>query len=124
MSTANLAPAPEAPAPALELRRPLLWLLAILPVALAVRLLRLTAEPFQIDEFTALAAVVERQGVPAGMTATEEDPLVPVASLGEVSNRSVIPYGVQDPVPAYHILLWGVAHVLPVAEWSMRLPSL
>jgi hypothetical protein len=68
--------------------------------------------------------VAERQGVEVGTTPTANDPLVPVAGLGEVSNRSVIPFGVQDPVPLYHDILWAVIQVLPPADWSVRLPSL
>jgi hypothetical protein len=119
------APAPEAaPAPAKEIARPLLWLLAVLAVGLVLRVLPLRDKPFQNDEFTALAAAAERQGVPVGVTPTAEDPLVPLPSLADVRKLSVIPFGIIDPVPLYHGVLWGVGQVLPVAAWSMRLPSL
>jgi hypothetical protein len=127
MSTANPAgaPAPDtAAAPAKEISRPLVWLLAILVLGLGLRVLHYRGAAFQTDEFTTLAAVAERQGVEVGTTPTAQDPLVPVPSLGEVSNRSVIPFGISDPVPLYHDFLWAVLHVLPVADWSVRLPSL
>jgi 4-amino-4-deoxy-L-arabinose transferase-like glycosyltransferase len=63
-------------------------------------------------------------GVAEAYTPTAENPLVPVASAAEVSRRSVIPFGVQDPVPLYHYILWGTIHVLPADDWSLRLPSL
>ncbi len=128
MSTANPADipalAPEAPAPAKEISLPLVWLLVILAIGLGLRLLHFKDAPFEIDEFTALAAVAERQGVEVGTTPTAQDPLMPVPSLAEVSNRSVIPFGIQDPIPLYHDFLWAVVHVFPVADWSVRLPSL
>jgi hypothetical protein len=133
MSTAIPSPAPEAApaAPAREIRQPLLWLLAIVAVGLVLRGMQLRKD-FQVEEFTALAAVAERQGVPAAdapgvalaYTPTADNPLVAVASPAEVSRRSVIPFGIQDPVPVYHYVLWGVAKVLPVTQWSLRLPSL
>jgi hypothetical protein len=122
MSTANPAAAPETPALVKEIRRPLLWLLAIVVLGFGLRARHLK-EPFQLDEFTTLAAVAERSGVEVGVTPTAADPLIPVASLGEVSRRSVIPFGFQDPVPLYHDILWAVIHVLPPADWSLRLPS-
>jgi hypothetical protein len=127
MSTAIPAGAPapaSAAAPAKEIARPLLWLLAILVLGLGLRLMHFRGAAFETDEFTALAAVAERQGLEPGTTPTAQDPLVPVPSLGEVSNRSVIPFGIPDPVPLYHYFLWAVIHVLPVADWSVRLPSL
>src|SRR5262249_24993881 len=124
MFTAIPSPAPEAaPAPAKEIRQPLLWLLVILALGLGIRLYSFS-KGFQVEEFTALAAVAERPGLAVGVTPTADDPLAPVPSLAEVSNRSVIPYGIQDPVPLYHDILWGVIHVLPPSEWAMRLPSL
>jgi hypothetical protein len=121
MSTATPVPVPPK-----DIRRPMLWLLAILAVALGLRLYHshLLRNPFELDEFTALAAVAERRGLEVGTTPTVDDALVPVSELGEVSNRSVIPFGVQDPVPLYHNALWAVTHVLPPADWSVRLPSL
>jgi hypothetical protein len=126
MSTANpAAAAPDTPfAPAKEIARPLLWLLAILILGLGLRVLHFRGAAFQTDEFSTLAAVAERPGLDPGTTPTAQDPLVPVPSLGEVSNRSVIPFGIPDPLPLYHYVLWAVLHVLPVADWSVRLPSL
>lgn len=106
-----------------EVAQPLLWLLVILAVGLLLRAWHLT-DPVQVDEFVAVAAVAERQGVPIGQTATANDPLVTVSGLDEVSRRSVIPYGIPDPHPLYHNLLYGVLQVLPVADWSVRVPSL
>jgi hypothetical protein len=133
MSIAISAPgAASVPAaPAREIGRPLLWLLAILALGLVLRAMHLR-EGFQAEEFAAAAAVAERQGVPtvdapgvaAAYTPTAGNPLVAVADPAEVSRRSVIPFGIQDPVPLYHYVLWGFAKVLPVADWSLRLPSL
>ncbi len=126
MSTAPLAgaAAPDKPsAPAKEIARPLVWLLAILVLGLGLRLYHFRA-PFEVDEFTTLSAVAERQGVEVGTTPTAENPLVPVSGPGEVSNRSVIPFGVADPLPLYHDFLWALLHALPAAAWSLRLPSL
>jgi hypothetical protein len=133
MSIAILAPPSEAApaAPAREIGRPLLWLLAILALGLVLRAMHLR-QGFQVEEFAAAAAVAERQGVPSGdapgvalaYTPTADNPLVVVASPAEVSRRSVIPFGIQNPVPLYHYVLWGFAKVLPVADWSLRLPSL
>src|SRR5262245_12491407 len=124
MSTANPASALGASATASELRRPLLWLLAILAIGVGIRVLHTRDKPFQLEEFTTLAAVAERKGVDVGTTPTDQDELVPVSSLGEVSNRTVIPFGIQDPVPLYHQFLWGIIQVAPVNEWTLRLPSL
>lgn len=122
---------PEAaPSAAKEIRRPLLWLLGIVALALVLRAARSWDAGLQVDEFAALAAVAERQDADTGrplapgITPTAADPLVPVASLAEVSSRSVIPYGIQDPVPLYHDVLWAFVKVLPVSAWSVRLPSL
>jgi 4-amino-4-deoxy-L-arabinose transferase-like glycosyltransferase len=125
MSTFTTAPSavPAATAQPKTVANPLVWLLVILAIGLAVRAFRITS-PFQLDEFSALQAVAERQGVPRGLTPTAEDPLVPVAGLAEVRQHSVIPYGIPDPVPLYHYLLYGVLQVLPIADWSLRLPSL
>jgi 4-amino-4-deoxy-L-arabinose transferase-like glycosyltransferase len=133
MSTAIPAPSPEATpaAPAREIRKPLMWLLAILALGLVLRAMHIR-EGFQVEEFAAAAAVAERQGVPTpdvsgaaiAYTPTADNPLVAVAGPAEVSRRSVIPFGIQDPVPLYHYVLWGFTKVLPVADWSLRLPSL
>jgi hypothetical protein len=125
----NLAhPRPDAPAGAaraegpLAIGRPLLWLAAILVLALVVRFWKISA-PLQQDEFGTLYAVAERQGLPPGVMPTEEYPLRPVAGWGEVRARSVLPYGITNPLPLYHWLLYAVVQVLPIAEWSLRLPS-
>jgi uncharacterized membrane protein len=101
---------------------PYLWLLGILVLGGLLRWYQST--PFQSEEYPTAAAVLERQGVPLGSTAAESDPLVPVASLDEVSQRSVIPYGIRDPLPLYHDLLWFTVKVLPPSDWALRLPSL
>src|SRR5258708_1124465 len=58
------------------------------------------------------------------MSPGEKDVLVPVQSWQEVKARSVFPYGISNPLPIYHYLLYLVIHLFPIAEWSLRLPSL
>lgn len=114
----SLAPS-TAPA---AVQRPLVWLLTIMAVAVALRGWSLTA-PLQQDEFTALAAVAERAALPGTLPSTNE-PLLPVAGLEAVRERSVLPFGIPQPLPLFHYLLYGVLQFLPAAEWSLRLPSL
>src|SRR5262249_15176422 len=71
-----------------------------------------------------LYAIAQRSNTVPGMMPTEFDPLVPVESLAEVRERSVLPYGITNTFPVYHYLLYGVIQVLPITEWSLRLPSL
>jgi hypothetical protein len=115
-------PAPATPEATTEVRRPLVWLLAIVGVALALRLWHLNAD-FQLDEFSALYPVAERHVSSPGALPSSADPLAPVASWQEVRERSVLPYGIVNPVPLYHYLLYGLVQVLPIAEWSVRVPS-
>jgi hypothetical protein len=105
-----------------DVRRPLVWLLAIVGLALALRLWHLNTD-FQLDEFGALYTVAERHVSSPGAWPSSADPLAPVAGWQEVRERSVLPYGIVNPVPLYHYLLYGVVQMLPVAEWSVRLPS-
>jgi hypothetical protein len=58
------------------------------------------------------------------MLPSVRDRLNLVPTWGEVSDRSVLPFGIRNPVPLYHWLLYAFLQVLPVAEWSLRLPSL
>jgi hypothetical protein len=103
-------------------KRPGLWLLLILAVGLGTRLWLINA-PLKQDEFGPLYAVAGRTAAP-GMLPAESDPLRPVSSWGEVADRSVLPFGIRNPLPLYNWLLYAVVHVLPIAEWSLRLPSL
>jgi hypothetical protein len=103
--------------------RPLIWLLAIVLLALGLRAWKIT-EPLQRDEFGALYAVAERKTATADAPPTAADPLVPVGSFSEVSERSVLPFGIRNPAPLYHDIVYVFLQVLPVAEWSLRLPSL
>jgi hypothetical protein len=128
MSSAFSDKASPAPPPALPpanprtaVRRPLLWLLAVVAVGLGVRLGRVN-DPLQLDEFGALYAVAEREGVP-GYLPSQDKPLLPVPSWRQVRERSVLPYGIANPVPLYHYLLHVTVQGLPVTEWSLRLPS-
>jgi 4-amino-4-deoxy-L-arabinose transferase-like glycosyltransferase len=105
------------------IRRPIVWLLAILVIALAVRVWRLS-EPLQLDEFGVIYAVAERPVGSPDAPVTSDVPLGPVSSLAEVRARSVLPFGIPNPVPLYQYLVYGTLKVLPAAEWSMRLPSL
>src|SRR4029077_10505541 len=95
----------------------------ILALGLGIRLYSFP-KGFQVDEFNTLVAVAERPGLELGVTPTAGAPLKPVPSLAEVSNRSVIPFGIQDPLPLYHDFLWAVIQVLPPSDWALRLPSL
>jgi hypothetical protein len=98
------------------------WLALILALALALRLAFLGA-PLQQDEFGPLHAVAERSAPGPGLTPPASAPLLPVRDLAQVSRRSVLPYGIVNPLPLYHALLYLVVQVLPVAAWSLRLPS-
>jgi len=99
-----------------------LALAAILFIALAMRLWSIN-DGLEQDEFGAVYAVAERI-CPEGMAPGEKDVLVPVQSWQEVKARSVFPYGIANPLPLYHYLLYLVIHLFPIAEWSLRLPSL
>jgi hypothetical protein len=100
----------------------MLWLLAILALALVVRLVPLT-RPLEQDELLALAAVAERSA-PAGTLPSVGQPLLLVVGLDAVRDRSVLPFGIPNPYPLYNDLLYLVIKVLPITEWSLRLPSL
>jgi hypothetical protein len=114
-------PEADAPPPGPSARAPLACLSLVLAVGLGFRLAGLGA-PLQQDEYGPLHAVAERRAEP-GTTAAAA-PLVAVPDLADVRRRSVLPYGVECPFPLYHDLLFFVVRVLPVAPWSLRLPSL
>jgi hypothetical protein len=119
----NSSGAPE-PTSSMNVRRPLLWLLAILAVGLTLRVLPLR-EPLQRDEFPSVYAVAERRTEASpNHTPAASDPLTAVASWDEVRQRSVLPFGIVNPIPVYHFVHYVVAQMLPITEWSMRLPSL
>ena len=40
------------------------------------------------------------------------DPLTPVTTWQEVRDRSVMPFGIVNPVPLYHYLLYGLVQAL------------
>src|SRR5262249_15293344 len=103
--------------------RPLLWLLAILVLALGLRAWKIS-DPLQRDEFSAVYPVVERKTASPDDPVSSGTPLKPVDGLGEVSARSVLPFGIRNPIPLYHDILYYFVSVLPIAEWSLRLPSL
>src|SRR5215468_6306250 len=107
--------------PAPRIAYPRLWLLGILVLGLVLRWWHVN-EPLQQDEVGPLYAIAERANTPPGMMPAESDPLVPVKSLAEVRERSVLPYGITNTFPVYHYLLYGVIQVLPITEWSLRLP--
>jgi hypothetical protein len=100
-----------------------LWLLAILLLALGLRAWKLN-EPLQRDEFGAVYPVVERKTASPDEPVSSATPLKPVDGLSEVSARSVLPFGVRNPIPVYHDIVYFFVSVLPIAEWSIRLPSL
>ena len=105
---ARTEPAPTAATPALSVRRPLVWLLIVLAAGLGLRLFKLN-NPLELDEFPPLYAVVERYNSSPDLTPVAAEPLKPVASMNEVRERSVLPYGIVQPVPVYHYLLYFVA---------------
>jgi 4-amino-4-deoxy-L-arabinose transferase-like glycosyltransferase len=119
----DAAPAPAVSAPVSRIRQPAVWLLVILGLGLVLRWLQLD-NTLQQDEFGPLYAVAERPAASPNATPTVDDPLQPVSGWAEVRERSVLPYGIVQPVPLYHWLLYAVVKVLPIAEWSLRLPSL
>jgi len=103
-------------------RQPFVWLLVIVGLALGLRVAKLN-DGLQRDEFGVLYAVAERKTDSPDVPPSAETPLVPVAGLSEVSERSVLPFGVQNPFPLYHDILYFTIRALPIAEWSLRLPS-
>ena len=109
-----------APTPAPSVRRPLVWLLIVLAVGLGLRLLKISA-PLELDEFPPLYAVAERHSESPDLTPAAAEPLKPVSSLAEVRERSVLPYGIVQPVPLYHYLLYFIARVFPVTEWALAI---
>jgi hypothetical protein len=104
-------------------RQPFVWLLVIVGLALGLRVAKLN-DSLQRDEFGAVYAVAERRTGSPDVPPSAETPLVPIAGLTEVSERSVLPFGVRNPLPLYHDILYFTIKALPIAEWSLRLPSL
>jgi hypothetical protein len=92
-------------------------------LALGLRAWKLT-DSLQRDEFSAVYPVVERKTASADEPVNSATPLKPVDGLGEVSSRSVLPFGVRNPIPVYHDIVYLFVSMLPIAEWSLRLPSL
>src|SRR5262249_42576017 len=125
MPTAPLEPlASDTPdEPSLLTRQPLVWLLVILLLALGLRVGKMT-EPLQREEFAAVYAVAARKTASRTKSPPKDTPLVPVAGLGEVSARSVLPFGVPNPVPLFNDIFYFTIKALPINEWSPRLPSL
>lgn len=117
------APRPAPRPDTVAVPHPLAWLVVIFLVALALRWRHLEA-PLELDEFGPLYAIAERPGLPAGYTATAAYPLVPVPTWEAMRERSILPYGIVHPFPVYHTLLYLQGRWLPLAEWSLRLPSL
>jgi hypothetical protein len=99
------------------------WLLATLAVGLALRLWWIS-EPLEQDEFGPLYAVGGRLAEKPGLLPSEANPLLLVPSWADVSARSVLPFGIRNPLPLYHWLLYAWLHAVPITEWSLRLPSL
>src|SRR5579885_3193462 len=105
------------------LRQPLIVLGIILLIGLGLRGWRMSF-PLQQDEYGPLYAVAQREGLPPGWMPTEDYPLKPVGSWQEVRERSVLPYGIVNPLPVYNWLLYTVIQVCPITEWALRLPAL
>jgi hypothetical protein len=98
-----------------------LWLVVIVLVGAGIRLLSLN-DPLQLTEFPSLHAVAERAGRP-GETPPSSEPLLPVTSWSTVRERSVLPYGIENPVPLYHYCLYLTIRYVPMTEWGLRFPS-
>src|SRR5215831_10845257 len=98
-----------------------LWLAVIVLVGAGIRLLSLNA-PLLLTEFPSLHAVAERAGRP-GETPPSSEPLLPVTSCSTVRERSVLPYGIENPVPLYHYCLYLTIQYVPMTEWGLRFPS-
>jgi hypothetical protein len=105
------------------LLQPLIVLGIILLIGLGLRGWRMSF-PLQQDEYGPLYAVAQREGLPPGWMPTEDYPLKPVGSWQEVRERSVLPYGIVNPLPVYNWLLYTVIQVCPITEWALRLPAL
>jgi hypothetical protein len=118
----NTPPAEPSAGASAGIQHPLVWLLVIVVVAFGLRFWHLN-DPLQRDEFGTVYAVAERQTNP-DKPLTAADPLVPVSSLDEVRARSVLPFGISNPVPLYNYIVYGTIKVLGITEWSLRLPSL
>lgn len=110
------------PGPWLRARAPALGLALVLLVALGLRWPHLFT-PLQTDEFGPAYAVCERSS-PPGEPPCAADPLRPVPDWQTVRARSILPYGFVQPLPVYHFLLYMLVRLLPITEWSLRLPSL
>lgn len=106
-----------------EIRRPLFWLFVILLISLGLRLWSGLGE-FQQDEYRSLYAIVERQGRLPGHTATSENLLTAVPNWKAVRERSILPFGIENPYPIYHYILYAFVKLLGVNEFALRLPSL
>jgi hypothetical protein len=100
----------------------LLALLGILAVGFILRWWHVQ-DPLQQDEFGPLYAISQRPNTAPGYLPPASSVLASVQSWQDVSPRSVLPYGIANPLPLYHYLLFAVIQVLPIAEWSLRLPS-
>ena len=121
-ATATYSPAAINPAPA-TVGKPFLWLAAIVAVGLGLRISPFL-NPLQLDEFPPLYSVAERKAPSPDFTPPLSEPLVAVPGLAEVRERTILPYGIENPLPLYHYLLYGIVKVIPLAEWSHSHPAL
>ena len=99
-----------------------LSLIAVMALAFALRWWHVH-EPLYLDEYGTAFAVMERTGLPDNFTAGKSDPLVPVANLQAVRDRSVFPFGIPNPVPLHHDIFYFFIKNLPIDTWSLRFPS-
>jgi hypothetical protein len=104
-------------------RRSFLLVMVAVALALAVRLPLLFA-PLQVDEFNTLFEIAARRSAAEDRLPGANDPLLLVESADEVRERAVLPYGVRHPFPLFPLALCAFLAPLPLAEWSLRLPSL
>ena len=105
-------------------RAPFAGVIALaLALGLAVRLPLLFA-PLQLDEFNTLFEIASRSGAGEYRLPGADASLQLVPDASSVRARAVLPYGIRSAFPVFPLALHALLGRLPLAEWSLRLPSL